>query len=135
MTRTSLNPITALLLGMPIALFLGALISDVAYYRTFDIQWINFAAWLIAGALVAGGFVVAIGVIHLLRRREGGGHAGLFLALVVAMWVLGLVNALVHARDGWATMPAGLVLSVIVTLIAVVAAFVGLRTDRRVEAQ
>ena len=34
-----------------------------------------------------------------------------------------------------ATMPAGLVLSVIVTLIAVVAAFVGLRTDRRVEAK
>jgi uncharacterized membrane protein len=41
------------------------------------------------------------------------------------MWVLGFVNALVHAKDAWATMPEGLYLSVITTLLALVAAWIG----------
>ena len=39
-----------MLLGSTIALFLGALLSDLAYYRSYQVQWINFASWLIAGA-------------------------------------------------------------------------------------
>lgn len=134
MPNHSLTPVRALLLGFPIALFLGALLSDIAYYRSFEIQWANFAAWLNAGALVFGGVVLAIALVDFFRHRDRGGRAGLFLLLVAAMWVVGFVNALYHARDGWAMMPTGLILSVVVAVLAIVAAVVGVRESRRVEA-
>ena len=55
-----------------------------------------------------------------------------FIALLV-MWVLGFVNALVHAKDAWATMPEGLYLSMIVTLLALVATWIGYSGLRVVE--
>jgi len=131
--QTSLNPVRALLLGLPISLFLGALLSDIAYYRTYELQWANFAAWLIAGALLLSGIFVAVALIDLFRRRPYG-HPRLMFMLVAAMWILGFFNALVHARDGWASMPTGLILSVIVTLLALAAAWTGLFGTHRVEA-
>jgi uncharacterized membrane protein len=44
---------------------------------------------------------------------------------------LGCVNALVHARDAWAAMPDGLILSVVVLLLAAGATWVGLSGARR----
>jgi uncharacterized membrane protein len=41
------------------------------------------------------------------------------------MWVLGFVNAFVHAKDAWATMPEGLYLSAVAALLALVAAWIG----------
>ena len=134
MRENSLRPVTVLLLGCTIALLLGALLSDIAYYQSFEVQWANFAAWLIAGALVTGALVVLLCVIGFFRRRTDRGRSGIVLLLVAAMWVAGLVNALIHARDGWAVMPAGLILSIIVFLLALAAAIVGLAGTRRVEA-
>ncbi len=76
MRQYSLNPAKALLLGFPVSLFLGALISDIAYYRSFQVQWANFAAWLNAGALLFGAIVLVFGVIDFLRHRESRGRAG-----------------------------------------------------------
>jgi uncharacterized membrane protein len=45
--------------------------------------------------------------------------------------MLGFVNALIHARDAWATMPTGIILSVIVAVLACVATVVGFSTVRR----
>lgn len=133
MKEARLTPIKSLLLGLPIALFLGALLSDLAYYRSHEVQWVNFAAWLIAGALLLGGIILLIAVIDFFRRREGG-RAGLFLLLVASMWILGLLNALIHARDGWASMPTGLILSLVVAILAIAAAWAGLAAPRRTEA-
>ena len=41
------------------------------------------------------------------------------------MMAVGFINALVHAKDGWAAMPAGLWLSVVVTLLALIASWIG----------
>lgn len=130
MRDSNTHPLGALMVGLPIPLFLGALLSDIAYVRTFQIQWTNFASWLIAGALVFGGIMVVIALVGLVRKER----PVLFLLLAAAMWVLGFINALIHARDGWAAMPAGLILSVIVLLLALAAAWAGLSTKRRVEA-
>lgn len=119
---------------MTTALFLGALISDVAYAQTFEIQWANFSAWLIAGGLLIGAVVVAVAIIGFFRNR-GGARPGLLLGLLALMWIIGLFNALVHARDGWAMMPSGLILSLIVTLLALAVAGVGLRRTRGQEAR
>src|SRR5690606_13670165 len=52
------NPLHATLLAGTVPLFLGALLSDIAYYRSFHIQWSNFASWLIAGGLVFCGLAI-----------------------------------------------------------------------------
>lgn len=134
MKNVTLSPALTLLLGMTTALFLGAFITDVSYSQTFEIQWANFSAWLIAGGLVTGGVVVALAIVGFLRNRAGT-RPGLLLGLLALMWIVGLFNALVHARDGWAMMPTGLVLSLIVTLLAIAAAVIGLRRTHGEEAR
>lgn len=108
-------------------LFLGALLSDWAYSNSFQPQWINFASWLLAGALVLAGFALLGAVVDRLRRR--GSLA--YLLLLLATFVLGFINALVHARDAAATMPTGLALSAVVAVLAAVASGVGLAAWQR----
>ncbi|MFG6414281.1 hypothetical protein ACG02S_10250 [Roseateles sp. DC23W] len=108
-------------------LFLGALLSDWAYSSSFQVQWINFSSWLIAGALVLAGFALLFALVDVLRRR---GNV-VYLLLLLATFVLGFINALVHARDAFATMPAGLALSAVVAVLAAAAGGVGLSLLRR----
>ena len=118
-----------MLLCSQVPLFLGALLSDVAYYRSYQIQWSNFASWLIAGALVFAGLALLFALVGLIRER-GNRHANTYFLLLLATWLVGLVNALEHAKDAWAAMPWGLLLSLIVALLACVAAWVGLAQPR-----
>jgi uncharacterized membrane protein len=111
-------------------LFLGALLSDWAYSRSFQPQWINFSSWLIAGALVLAGLALLWALVDVLRRRGG----AVYLLLLLATFVLGFINALVHARDAAATMPTGLMLSAVVLVLVAVAAGVGLAGWRRRDA-
>ncbi|WP_201864384.1 DUF2231 domain-containing protein [Microvirga soli] len=121
-----LHPLHAILLAFPLPLFAGALASDFAYRATFHIQWANFSSWLIAGGLVGGGFALLWSLINLFRRRTASkGRLAVYFVVLLVMWGLGFVNALVHAKDAWATMPEGLYLSVITTLLALVAAWIG----------
>ncbi len=121
-----LHPLHAILLAFPLPLFLGALFSDLAYWVSFHVQWANFAAWLITGGLVFGAFAVLWALVDLLRggraRRK---RLALYFAVLLAMWVTGFVNALVHAKDAWAAMPDALYLSAITALLALVAAWMG----------
>ncbi|MEO5812515.1 MAG: DUF2231 domain-containing protein [Rhodanobacter sp.] len=128
--QRTIHPFHAFLLGGAVALFLGALLSDIAYARSYQIQWSNFASWLIAGALLLAGFALLWAVIDLFRtdRRENGGLV--YFVVLLVTWVLGFINALVHAKDAWAIMPASIVLSVIVVLLACAASWVGLSTVR-----
>jgi uncharacterized membrane protein len=121
-----LHPLHAILLAFPLPLFAGALISDIAYWRSFHVQWANFSSWLIAGGLLVGAFALLWALINLFRRGTANKRRLLvYFVVLLAMWVLGFVNALVHAKDAWATMPEGLYLSAITTLLALVAAWIG----------
>jgi uncharacterized membrane protein len=114
------------LLAFPFPLFLGALLSDLAYWASFQIQWANFSSWLIAGGLVGGGLALLWALVDLfLVGRAGRRRAGVYFIVLLVMWGLGFVNALVHAKDAWATMPASLYLSAITTLLALIAAWIG----------
>ena len=64
-----LHPLHAILLGGVFPLFLGALLSDTAYYRSFEIQWKNFASWLLVGGLVFVGLALLWALIGLARRH------------------------------------------------------------------
>jgi uncharacterized membrane protein len=119
----------ALLAGAP-PLFLGGLLSDLAYGKTAETQWSNFAAWLIAGGMVLTGFALLWGLIALIRARPRRGWPLFCFLLLVAVFVLGLVDSFVHARDAWAVVPAGPILSAGVTLIAILATWTGLSSLR-----
>jgi uncharacterized membrane protein len=108
-------------------LFVGALLSDWAYSSSFEPQWINFSSWLIAGALVLAGVALLWALVDVLQRRA----RLIYLLLLLVTFVLGFINALVHARDAAATMPSGLVLSAVVLVLAALAGGVGLAGWRR----
>ena len=126
-----IHPVHAVLLASSTPLFLGALLSDWVYSTSFEIQWINFAAWLIVGALIFTGLTLLWGLIDALRADVPRGRSKwIYVGLLAATLVLGFVNALVHAKDGWATMPLGLVLSVIAFILAVATIWVGFAKPR-----
>jgi uncharacterized membrane protein len=118
-----------LLAGM-LPLFLGALFSDIAYAQSYQNQWKNFASWLIPGALVFGGFALLWAIIDLLRADRRGEPAVPYALVLLTTWVLGFVNAFIHAKDAWASMPAGLILSIIVAALAMAAIWLGFSTLR-----
>lgn len=126
----AIHPFHALMLGATVPLFLGALLSDYAYWSTYHIQWANFASWLLAGALVFGAVALLCAVIGLVRRGGRSGRRLLYLLLLLATWILGFINALIHGKDAWAVMPTGLVLSVIVLILALAATWIGFSTLR-----
>lgn len=121
---TSCPPLHAVLLGGAATLFLAALLSDIAYTRSYEIQWNNFASWLIAGGLVVAGAALVCAILGLLPARRTR-HSLLHFVLLLVAWIVGLLNALWHARDAWASMPGGLVLSVITVLLACAATWLG----------
>lgn len=125
----------AVLAFSTLPLFLGALLSDWAYAGSYQVQWTNFAAWLIAGGLVFAGVALLWATVDVLRSSAARRRAGaIYVALLLASFVLGFINALVHAKDAWAAMPAGLVLSLVVLLLAAAASAIGLANMRRVAA-
>ena len=126
-----IHPVHAILLASSLPLFLGALLSDWAYSSTQEVQWTNFASWLNAGALIFAGFALLWAVIDFFRSDVKRDRLGaLYLLVLLATFVLGFINALVHGKDGWATMPEGLILSVIVFLLAAVSVWLGFSTLR-----
>ncbi len=126
----AIHPLHAFLLAGSVPLFLGALLSDIAYARSYQVQWSNFASWLMAGALVFAGISMLWALIDLFRTGRRGNRPLGYFVLLLSTWVLGFINALVHAKDAWAMMPTGLILSVLVTALACLAAWAGLSTPR-----
>lgn len=124
--RRAIHPVHAVLLAGTIPLFLGALLSDWAYSASFHVQWTNFASWLTLGGLVFAGFALLWALVDALRRRGGWVYFGLlFLAFATA-----LLSALIHAKDAWAAMPAGFILSGVALLLALAATCAGFSTWR-----
>lgn len=122
----ALHPLHAVLLAAALPLFLGALLADIAYGQSYQVQWTNFASWLIAGALVFAGFALVWALIDLLRRDRRGRRNWLYVLLLFGTFALGFVNALVHAKDAWAAMPGGLILSLVVAVLVAAAVWAGI---------
>jgi uncharacterized membrane protein len=101
--RVGGHPVHAMLVPIPIVCFVGALVTDVAYWRTADMLWADFSAWLLTAGLVVSIFAVIAGLVDFLgeRRirtlRQAWIHGlGNGLALLLA-----ILNALVHTRDAY----------------------------------
>lgn len=108
-------PFHAILVASSLALFLGGLLCDWAYASTYEIQWTNFAAWLVAAASLLSGIAALFALVEMFTSRFRTLPYAAALALTV---VLGIVNNFVHAKDAWAAMPMALILSVVTTILA-----------------
>ncbi len=125
------HPIHGILSAFPLALFTAALVADIAYANSANMQWADFAVWLIAGGCVMGVLAAVAGLVDALvlrrrRRRVRTGADWLHSIGTIAMLALGIVNGFIHSRDAWTSVvPTGLTLSAIVTLLAWVTSWVG----------
>lgn len=120
------SPLHAILLAFPVALYPAALISDITYLNTSVVQWTNFSQWLIAGADLFAGLLLAWALVSFFfgRARHDRKRGGIYLLVIAAMFVVGFINALQHAKDAWASVgTAGVLMSIICTVLAMVAAF------------
>ncbi len=131
------HPLNAALLAGTVPLVLGVLLSDLAYTYTYEVQWKNFASWLIVAGLLFGGLTLLGALIELPRMSTRGVRKALYPAVLLLIWVLGFINALIHAADAWASIPAGPILSGIVAVLAmaaIVLRFYDVRSEQRHEA-
>jgi hypothetical protein len=107
-------------------LFLGTLLADWAYYASHQIEWSNFASWLVIGAMVLATLALLCAAADLFRGKRGLAY----VLVLAATWVLGLFDALHHGRDAWAIMPGALVLSLLAMALSLLALWMGFVTLR-----
>lgn len=127
-SRTAhVHPIHGLLSAFPLAFFVGALVTDVIYANTADMQWANFSVWLITFGLFMGVLAAVAGVVDAIAFSRQRRRRPLWHSLGTgAMMALALVNAFVHSRDAWTSVvPTGLALSAIVAVLAVATSWQG----------
>jgi uncharacterized membrane protein len=122
------HPIHAMLVPIPIACFVGTLLTDIAYWKTANMMWANFSTWLLTIGLIVAAFAVLAGLTDFLGERR--------IRSLTAAWIHGLgnglalvlaiLNAFVHSRDAYTSVvPSGLILSALVVLILLVTGWNG----------
>jgi uncharacterized membrane protein len=122
------HPIHPMLVPFPIAFFIGAWVTDIIYAQTENLQWQYFSIWLLTGGLIMGGLAALFGIIDYfgdrrVRRSKTATWHGLINMIV---FVLELINAFVHSRDGWtAVVPDGIIISTVAVLLLAVSAWLG----------
>lgn len=122
------HPIHPMLVPIPIACFVGALLTDVVFWRTAEMTWANFSAWLITAGVVVGVLAAIAGLIDFLFSRSIRAQptAWLHMAGNILALVLSFFNMLVHTRDAWtAVVPTGLILSALVVAILIFTGWFG----------
>lgn len=124
------SPIHAMLVHFPIACFVGALLSDLAYVSAPHPQSANFSQWLLAFGELFGAVAAVFGAIDLFASPRESRPAAAYwhFAGAAVVLVLGLFNNLVHARDGWTGVAgSGLLLSVLTVMALIVTGVLGHR--------
>ncbi|MCC8955157.1 hypothetical protein H8B02_17410 [Bradyrhizobium sp. Pear77] len=112
-------------IGAGATLLIAGLATDIMYWDTSNWQWANSSAWLITAGLVPALIATIALIIDLLTGRAGRINWISFL-LVAAAALLSLLNVFVHSRDAWTSVvPQGISLSVIVTILLLMAAVRG----------
>jgi uncharacterized membrane protein len=110
------HPIHQILVPFSIAYFIGAFVTDLAYWRTAQVMWERFSVWMIAAGLAIAALAILAALVDLLGGRQR--PAWVRAVTYVAAIVLSLFNVFIHSRDGYtAVVPAGLTLSAVVTIL------------------
>lgn len=108
-------PYQAVFIPFPFVCFTLALLTDLAYWQTANLMWVNFSAWLLFAGLVFGAVGLIAGLLDLVRPRTRPLRPGLVVILLyLVILALAIFNSLLHAGDGWtAIVPYGLATSAV----------------------
>lgn len=122
------HAIHTILASFPIACFTLALVTDITYWRTSYLMWLEFSTWLLLAGIVFGVAAALFGAASVLVRF--GTRAMRFawppVIGTLIVLILAFFNNLVHAADGWtAIMPWGLTLSALTVLAMLVTVWLG----------
>ncbi len=126
--RIGSHPIHPMLVPIPIACFVGTLLTDIAYWRTALMMWSNFSAWLVSVGVVVGVFAAIAGLVDFIGNPAIRARAPAWPHMIGNLVVLALatVNMLVHTHDAWTSVvPWGLVLSAAVVVILMFTGWMG----------
>src|SRR3954452_1933993 len=97
------HPIHPMLVPFPIACFVGTLLTDIAYWKTAEMMWADFSAWLLLVGLVVGVLAAIAGLTDFLGNRLVRAQMPAWPHMIgnIMVLVLSLLNAFVHSRDAW----------------------------------
>lgn len=121
-------PVHTMLSAFPLAFFPAALVTDIAYANTANMQWANFSVWLIAAGAAIGVVAALVGIIDAIigRNRSHRRSSSLHTILMIAALVVAIINGFIHSRDAWTSVvPTGLILSAVTTILVLVASWLG----------
>jgi uncharacterized membrane protein len=122
------HPLHPMLVPIPIACFVLTFFTDLAYWKTANMQWANMSAWLLTVGLIVAVFAAIAGLIDFLGERRIRSLRAVWIHAVgnaIAL-VLSILNDFVHSRDAYTSVvPAGLILSGLVVLILLVTGWNG----------
>lgn len=122
------HPIHPMIIPFPIAFFIGALACDLAFYSSFDPFWARAAQWLIGAGIIMAGIAAIFGLIDFttIRRVRQRIEGWLHMLGNVTVVILEIINwSFRLGRDPAASIPTGIILSVIVTLMLCVTGWLG----------
>ncbi|MBZ9809938.1 MULTISPECIES: DUF2231 domain-containing protein [unclassified Mesorhizobium] len=122
------HPIHPMLVPIPIACFVGALLTDLNYWRTAEMMWANFSAWLLTVGVIVGVLAAIAGLTDFLGDSRVRAHKTAWLHMLgnALAVILSFFNMLIHTRDAWTSvMPTGLILSALVVLILIFTGWLG----------
>lgn len=119
-----IHPFHALLLSGTFPLFLGAALSDYAYLTSYQIEWSIFSSWLIIGGSLFTGLAAVCALLGFFVSDRKGSYA-IYLLLLLIVTATGVLNALIHARDAWAMMPGGFILSIVAAVLGCIVTLLG----------
>ena len=126
--RIGSHPIHPILVVVPIACFVGALLTDLMYWRTAAMQWTNFSAWLVTVGVIIGWLAAIVGLIDFLGNRAVRALPPAWPHVIgnAAVLILATFNMFVHSRDAWTSVvPTGLILSALTVAILLFTGWMG----------
>jgi uncharacterized membrane protein len=128
LARIGSHPIHPILVPIPIACFVGTLLSDLMYWHTASMQWANFSAWLVTVGVIIGWLAAVAGFVDFIGNRNVRALPPAWPHFIgnLAVLVLATINTMVHSRDAYTSVvPAGLILSALTVLILIITGWLG----------